>query len=370
MRWINLHEVGISNKEIRYLMNNYKNVKDIYSDNTFKTYNDELKKKLEIAYYFDDDSLVDKYRQKNVKIVDANNEGYPRQLKEIDNYPLFLYIKGNKNLSELLQNSSFNQQNRRNVAVVGTRRYTKYGLISCKNILLELFDYNITLISGLARGIDSIALETSISNKNRTIAVVGSGVDIVYPYENKFLWQQICENGCIISEYPLGTKPLKWNFPQRNRIIAGLSDAVLVGESYAKGGSLITVEYALQYNKEIFAIPGCINLLSFEGCNNLIKHHKARLITCAEDIAKELMWERKVFNSLKNKDFTEDELIIVSNLNEELSLEELRDKIKLNNGIILEIPKILFNIMNLKLNDIVLETNNSKYIINKFKINR
>lgn len=370
MRWISLFEVGVSKKEIRYLMNYYKEAKDIYNDSNFNSYNDELKKKLEIAYYFDYSTLFNKYKEQSVTIIDANDEGYPKQLKEIDNYPLFLYVKSKRKLCDVLQDGYNEHQNRRNIAVVGTRKYTKYGLYSCKNIINDLFDYDITLISGLATGIDSIALDSSITKGNNTVAVIGSGVDIIYPYENKYLWEKICEQGCVVSEYPLGTKPFKWNFPQRNRIIAGLSDAVLVGESYARGGSLITVEFALDYNKEVFAIPGLINLPSFEGCNNLIKYHRARLVTCADDIAKEFMWIKKTIKIVEKEKFTENESIIINNLTEELSIEELTEKIKINEGVLLDTPTILFNIMNLKLRDIVLETKNSKYIINSFKIKR
>ena len=166
----------------------------------------------------------------------------------------------------------------------------------------------------------------AVENQNKVTAVVGSGLDVVYPYGNRELWEKISECGTLISEYPMGTKPLKWNFPQRNRIIAGLSEGILVVESFKSGGALITAELGFTLNREIFAIPGFLNYPSFEGCNNLIKENKAKLVTSADDIAKEFLWDLSKKNS-KIEKLTEDEELVFRLLVEEMNIEEISKKI-------------------------------------------
>ena len=217
-------------------------------------------------------------------------------------------------------------------------------------------DYDINLISGLAEGIDTIALKMAVENQNKVTAVVGSGLDVVYPYGNRELWEKISESGTLISEYPMGTKPLKWNFPQRNRIIAGLSEGILVAESFKSGGALITAELGFTLNREIFAIPGFLNYPSFEGCNNLIKENKAKLVTSADDIAKEFLWDLSKKNS-KIEKLTEDEELVFRLLVEEMNIEEISKKLP-------EFPvKKLFSVlMSLKIKGLIVETGATKFL--------
>ncbi|MBF1333497.1 MAG: DNA-protecting protein DprA, partial [Leptotrichia sp.] len=260
MGWLKLKEVGMKDSHIRKLMNIYKKYDELFLEENFRLFNSGLKKTLEKSRNINLENKIELYERNKVRIIDANSQGYPQKLKELIDYPLFLYVKG-KDLNKKLDNE------RRNIAVVGTRKVTKFGKSACEKIVRELLEYDVTLISGLAEGIDTVALSASVEKDGSTVAVVGSGLDIVYPYENKILWEKISEKGILVSEHPLGTKPMKWNFPKRNRIIAALSDGILIAESFKSGGALITAELGFMMDKEIFAVPGFINYPSFEGCN-------------------------------------------------------------------------------------------------------
>ena len=221
----------------------------------------------------------------------------------------------------------------------------------------ELANYDVTVISGLADGIDTIALKTALDKEIEVVSVVGTGLDVVYPYENRDLWERIGEIGTLISEYPLGTQPTRWTFPRRNRIIAGMSDGVLVAESFKKGGALITAELAFSMNREVFAVPGFINYPSFEGCNNLIKNSKAKLATCGNDIAEEFLWDIKKEKSKLQK-LTEEEKIVFETIMEEVSFEQILQNVKEK----IEKNKLFSIIMSLKIRGLITETNGAKYI--------
>lgn len=223
-----------------------------------------------------------KYMQKyKIDIININDKKYPQILKQIYDPPISLYIKGN---IEIL--------NEKNIAIVGCRNSSKYGEEAAKYFAYNLSAKGINIISGLARGIDTYAhignLGAMMHNGNdicgKTIAVVGNGIDIIYPKENKYLEEKIIKSGgCIISEYPLGTKPEKFNFPARNRIISGLSKGVLVIEARAKSGTLITIDFALQQGRDVYVVPGNINSVNSVGTNDLIKQG-AKLVTRVEEI--------------------------------------------------------------------------------------
>lgn len=215
-------------------------------------------------------------KQNNIELIHIYDKYYPEKLKTIYDKPIVLYIKGNKSIL-----------NEFSLAIIGCRDHTKYGEIVAKNISYEISKNNIVTISGLARGIDSIAHKETLKAKGKTIAVIGSGVDNIYPEENKELAKEIIKNGgAIISEYVIGTKPQKMNFPARNRIISGMSNGVVVIEAKKKSGTMITVDFALEQGKEVFAIPGNILSQNSEGTNELIKQG-AKLVTNIEDILEE-----------------------------------------------------------------------------------
>lgn len=259
----------------------------------------------------------------NARIISFWDKEYPSLLKKIYDPPILLYVKGNfSNLDEY------------SIAAVGTRNPTNYGKIQTQRIISELASQRITIISGLARGIDTIAHETALKNGTRTIAVIGSGLDVIYPSENKNLFNKISENGVIISEFPLGTKPDAQNFPRRNRIISGLSLGVIVFETAVNGGAMQTARLALDQNREIFAIPGNLGVRQSEGTNFLIQRGEAKLVIKAEDILTELelklkpvigknipkpvkdlnVFEEKIYNSLTNEPLHIDRISELTNL--------------------------------------------------------
>ncbi|RRD39043.1 DNA-protecting protein DprA [Leptotrichia sp. OH3620_COT-345] len=353
MGWLKLKEAGMKDGYIRKLMGYYKTYEELFCDENFKLFNTGLKTMLEKARNIDISKKMDLYYKNRIRIISANDREYPEKLKKIIDYPLFLYVKG-KSLNEFINTDD---RIRKNIAVVGTRRATKFGKSSCERIVKELLYYNVNLISGLAEGIDTIALTVAVEKEGNAVAVVGSGLDRVYPYENKILWEKISGNGILISEYPLGTEPLKWNFPKRNRIIAGLADGIIIAESFKSGGSLITAELGFSMDKEIFAIPGFINYPSFEGCNNLIKENKAKLITCAEDVAQEFLWDINKEKSKISK-LNEEEKLLFCHLYEETGLEELMEKVKNK----IPLNRILSILMSLKVKGLIIETGTAKYV--------
>ena len=214
-----------------------------------------------------------------IQEISIENKLYPEQLRNIYDAPLKLYVLGNV---ELL--------NQKGIAIVGSRNATEYGKEVAMQISKELSKNGINIISGLALGIDTYAhIGNILSNSiGKTIAVLGSGLDKIYPKQNIELAIKIIkEGGCIVSEYPLGTKPEKGNFPQRNRIISGLSRGVLVVEASKKSGALITADFALEQGREVFSVPGTITSVMSEGCNMLIKDG-AKVVLSSEDILLEV----------------------------------------------------------------------------------
>lgn len=209
----------------------------------------------------------------NINIINIEDKEYPDILKEIYDPPISIYIKGNK---EILKN--------RNIGIVGCRECTEYGKKAAKYFAYNLSKQNINIVSGLAKGIDSYSHIGCIIAKGKTIAVVGNGLDTIYPKENIELANKIIQTGgSIISEYPCGIKPDKANFPARNRIISGISSGVIVVEAKEKSGTLITVDFALEQGRDVYVIPGNINSINSVGTNDLIKQG-AKIITTYEDI--------------------------------------------------------------------------------------
>lgn len=215
---------------------------------------------------------------KGIKIITISERAYPKRLKQIFDPPAVLYIKGSLEADELA------------LAVVGSRKITAYGKEVTKLLVSQLADANFTIVSGLARGVDSLAHQTALEVGLRTIAVLGCGVDIVYPPENKKLALEIERNGALVAEVPPGTPPSRGYFPARNRIISGLSLGVLVTEAGTESGSLITASQALEQNREVFAVPGPIYSQLSKGPSELIKQG-AKLVTSAKDILDELNFD-------------------------------------------------------------------------------
>ena len=231
--------------------------------------------------------------RKGIRVVGCTDPLYPSPLKEIDGAPVVLYMKG-----EHVPDDRFC------IAVVGSRKYTHYGESVTQRITADLSTAGFTIASGMARGVDTLSHRSALAAGGRTIAVLGSGPDVCYPWENRGLMERIASCGCVISEFPPGTAPNRENFPRRNRLISGLSLGVLVVEAAAGSGSLITANYALEQNKEVFAVPGNITCPNAEGTNRLIRQG-AKLVLGAEDIIEELAPVLKGFIAAKRRESAE-----------------------------------------------------------------
>jgi DNA processing protein len=223
-----------------------------------------------------DDEMA-KLQKHHVQVLTCVDPSYPRRLKEIYDYPPVLYLRGS-----LLPEDEYC------LAVVGTRRATVYGRQVTEEMVTDLARSKITIVSGLARGIDTIAHRAALKTGGRTLAVFASGLDIVYPGENEGLAGDIMASGALLSEYPLGTRPRAENFPRRNRILSGLSLGVLVTEADEDSGAMITAGDAIEQNREVFAIPGSILSPASRGANRLISKGEAKLVRSYTDILEEL----------------------------------------------------------------------------------
>lgn len=223
------------------------------------------------------DDEMEKIRRAGVTLLTQQDPTYPNPLREIPQAPALLYLRG-----ELLPSDE------QSIAVVGTRGPTVYGRELTARLVPDLVAVGLTIVSGLARGVDTIAHRAALDAGGRTIAVLGCGLDVIYPAENRSLYSRIPSSGAILSEYPLGTKPDAYNFPARNRIISGLTLGTVVIEAQRTSGALITADYALEQSREVFAFPGRATDPGSAGCNRLIREGRAKLVTSREDILDEL----------------------------------------------------------------------------------
>ncbi|MGE5356871.1 MAG: DNA-processing protein DprA [Deltaproteobacteria bacterium] len=232
--------------------------------------------------------ILKENEKKGIKTLFYLDDDYPSRLKNYNDCPVVLYCEGTEALN-----------NPRILGIVGTRNATKRGRVTVESFISYLKEYDITIVSGLAFGIDAYAHEAAIKSKIPNIAVMGSGIGITYPAEHSRMREEIIKNGDVISEFALDTSPEKGHFPMRNRIIAGMSDALLVVESDIKGGAIITANLAFDYNKDVFAVPGRIDDTYSRGTNHLIKSNVASLAESAADICKAMNWnhinEKKPF---------------------------------------------------------------------------
>lgn len=267
LHWIALNAIkGLGPVRIKQLVEMFGDPKEIFKQSPSFLLNQGVISE-SIASQLTDPSLFEFARKQiswaerlKVSVLTSSDTAYPSYLKEIFAPPPVLYVKGK---IDILQKHA--------VAIVGTRAPTMYGKKVTETICRELVEQKLVIISGLARGIDTVAHQSCVTHGGNTVAVLGCGIDKCYPSENRELSEKITENGVILSEFPLGTPPEAYNFPRRNRIISGLSAAVLVVEAGIKSGSLITAHYALQQGREIFAVPGPITSPLSAGTFNLIK---------------------------------------------------------------------------------------------------
>lgn len=251
---------------------------------------------------------------------------YPIRLKQCHDSPLLLYYKGTADLNAP-----------KVVAMVGTRKATEYGRDMCRKIVEGLLEHNVLIVSGLAYGIDTWSHKAALDYKLETIGVLGHGLDRIYPFANRSLAEKMAESGGLLCEYMSNTTPDRENFPMRNRIIAGMSDATIVVEAGSTGGALITAEIANSYNRDVFAVPGRLGDPHSEGCNKLIKINKAALIQSAKDISYLLNWDD--LNVKKNT--VQRQLFLTLTPDEELIVNVLKEKGDLDIDTLLIESKIL-----------------------------
>ena len=279
----------------------------------------------------------------NYNFITIKDDVYPECLKEISNPPLKLYYKGNLDLLK----------EERLIAVVGTRNPSSYGKLCCEYMVKKMTNANITIVSGFAKGIDSIAHKTSLLTDGKTIAVIASGLDIVYPASNLSLYREIEEKGLILSEYEAGVKPFKSNFPQRNRIIAGLSRGTIVVESKDRGGSLITADLALEFNRDVYAVPGDVFSEYSKGCNNLIRDARAKSLSNINELLEDYSWNIEEKN--ENNKYTKNQLLILNSLSSEKNLDNILIETKI------EQTEILAELMALEIMGVIKSIAGGRY---------
>ncbi len=263
-------------------------------------------------------------QKNNIRALYYQDEAFPQRLLNCYDHPLMLYFKGNADLNHA-----------RIVAFVGTRSATDYGKTMCRELVDGLAEKDVLLVSGLAYGIDSCAHKQALESGIPTVGVLGHGLDKLYPSLNRKLATEMLENGGLLTDFMTETIPDRENFPKRNRIVAGMSDAVVVVESDLKGGALITAELANSYNRDVFAVPGKLGDTYSRGCNFFIKTNKAALIQSAKDIAYIMGWDdRKDKQQGQTELFvhlSDEEKVLLALLNEKGTLSI--DKLVIHSGI-------------------------------------
>ncbi|MDP2642417.1 MAG: DNA-processing protein DprA [Candidatus Peregrinibacteria bacterium] len=281
-----------------------------------------------------------------MQILHPTDKNYPQLLKEIHAPPQQLFYQGDLGILD-----------RTCIAVVGTRRCTEYGKMMTEKIVEELSHYEVTIVSGLAKGIDTIAHKSAIKNNLKTVAVLPSGLVDVYPPENKNLAQEISEKGLLISEYEENSRPSKYTFPQRNRIISGLSIATLVVEAPEKSGALITARLALEQNRDIFVVPQDVDRFQGIGALRLLQKCGAYPVLSGQEIIEQLQLQPKLKLDIENSQAPqipiakpkiaydisaeEKEILLCMQIKRETSLEKIKDKSKLETQKILTILSLL-----------------------------
>ena len=326
-----LSSSGISNGRISKVLDYFGSAKDLWDNFESEKYNLPMLKSQTINELSEcknnfEEKILKKLFKEKAEIVTIFDEEYPSKLKQIEGAPNLLYYKGS--LSDI---------NNISIAVIGSRKATAYGKWAAEKLVKELSEIGVNIISGLAVGIDTIAHKTALKYKAASYGIIGCGINVVYPKKNQELFKQISENkGAVITEYPFDIQPLAFNFHDRNRIISGLSEGVLVIEAREKSGTLITAGHAANQGREIFAIPGNIDSLYSKGTNGLIRDG-AKITMSIDDIVDEILElkERvKADNSFVDLSrFTDDEIKIIDCLKSgKNTIDELMEETEMETG--------------------------------------
>ena len=351
---------------LNYLYINNRTILDIYDKTLFEDFFAKDR-----AYYdFLTDDLYQKifdsknieaykaYREKvsrlGIDFVTILDDNYPENLRHIDDRPAVLYYKGNLD----------KEKDANSIAFVGARKCTDYGKWACKNLASGVSVAGLTTVSGLAYGIDAMCHKSTLDVGGRTIGIIGCGIDVIYPKANRYLYEIMEKEGLILSEFPLGTRPLAYNFPRRNRIISGISLATVVIEAKEKSGTMITTRCALDQGKEVFAVPGNINSIYSKGTNKLIQDG-SKLILSADDILEELDYllenkpvKKEIDLSLLDKDEASVVRYIENNPN--TSADDLA------NNLDFEIDVINFLLTSLELKNVIENIGNNEFTIKEW----
>ncbi|MFZ5966602.1 MAG: DNA-processing protein DprA [Bacillota bacterium] len=334
--WLSLIE-GVGSKTIEKLIDFYGSAKRVYDasekelsavDCVHHSVIRNIMRNKDISKV---EELILEAQRMKINILDYNDGEYPVHLRDIYDPPYILYEKG-----------QIIKQDKYAIAIVGARKASAYGKWAAYTLAGELAKLGITVVSGLAYGIDTCAHKGALDNNGRTIAVLGCGVDICYPPSNLHLMEQIVNQGAVISQYPISTQPLPQYFPSRNRIISGISMGVVVVEATIKSGSLITADFALEQGREVFAVPGNINSSLSQGTNKLIREG-AKIVTDVQDILDELNLEL-LNNPVKNLpplSETESKVFHIIEAYQPIHMEELLYKIKFSSEQLSSIITIL-----------------------------
>lgn len=289
------------------------------------------------------DEEIEFITKNNIEPLFFLDDNYPQRLKNCFDSPIMLYFKGNTNLN-----------NTKTIGIVGTRQATDYGKNFCNQLIKDLANYQPLIVSGLAYGIDGAAHKAAIDNNIPTVGVLAHGLDMIYPTLHKNMAEKMLKNGGLLTEFLSKSNPDRENFPKRNRIVAGMCDAVIVVESGRKGGALITAEIANSYNRDVFAVPGKLNDAHSLGCNFLIKVNKAVLIESAADIEYILGWEKEKSGTKPIQrslfiELTDEEHIIAAILKEDSPCSIDNICIKAN----MQSSKVVASLLNMEFSGIV-----------------
>ena len=341
--WVWLSSLpGIGSRKFRDLMDFFQTAENVFNSTYNELKNCRIIKDEVVNIIINNRNLekIDKYIKKvkdnGIKIYLSNQEEYPINLKTIYDPPPVLYCLG-----------ELKQEDEAAIAIVGSRKASDYGLKTAEKFGEQLVQNGITVVSGMALGIDAAAHRGAIRGGGRTIAVFACGVNNPNPKSNINLYREILKNGAVVSEYPLGMPPHPGNFPARNRIISGMALGSLIVEANIKSGSLITADFALEQGRDVFAVPGNINSPSSMGTNNLIKNG-AKLVDCVEDILSELPIEYLKKASTKTIKLEDTEALIAATL---LDVGKTMDQIVNDTG--LNINEVLSNIAIMELRGII-----------------
>jgi DNA processing protein len=272
-----------------------------------------------------------KIEKDGVEIYFFTDQNYPSRLKSIEDAPSLIYVKGNVNMNPV-----------KTIGIVGTRQATSYGKENVERLVEDIVPHQALIVSGLAYGIDIHTHKQALQYQLPTLGIMGSGIDIIYPAVHKETAKKMLDHGGLLTENCFGTKPDAHNFPARNRIIAGLSDALIVVEAAEKGGALITAEIANSYNKDVFALPGNVGQTFSEGCNKLIKTNKAHLLHSMKDLEYIMNWDKvtdasPLSRSFNIENFEPDEQKVITVLKEKQSpvlIDELAWRAGLPHGML------------------------------------